>query len=173
MNTGEAEPTLVANGDDVQAVQLPYTGGRFAALALMPTKQSLTDYVHRLTPASLDTITGQLRAQSIPVRIPKFTISQYTRLNDTLKAMGMPTAFSPTADLSPLSPVGGSVQSVVQRDFLKVDEHGTEAAAVTGISVIPQSTRSVAAFDHPFLFLVRDTTSGAIVFSAQIQDPAA
>ncbi|MGH8960071.1 MAG: serpin family protein [Jatrophihabitantaceae bacterium] len=162
----------VSQSDDSVAVQLPYADGRYVALAIMPTSQSLADFVGRLTPAALDRITGGLQPDSQDVLLPKFTISEYTKLNATLAAMGMPTAFDPSsADLSPMSPRAGYVQSVVQRAYLKVDEKGTEAAAVTGIGVAPTAAVMPLTFDHPFLFLVRDTKTGAIVFSAQVQDP--
>ncbi len=79
------------------------------------------------------------------------------------------------ADFSAMSPAGLSVSQVVQRDYLKVDEVGTEAAAVTGISM---STSALLGgiqpvFDKPFLFLVRDTQTGVVLFAGQIVDPSA
>lgn len=172
MSTTQGSASLVALADGAVAVQLPYAGGRFAALAVMPTTQSLTDFVGTLTPERLDRVIRQLRSVTDSVALPKFTTSQYTRLDKTLEAMGMPTAFTYDADLSPMSPAAAYVQSVVQRAYLKLDEKGTEAAAVTGIGVNSVSLQVPLTFDHPFLFLIRDTKTGAIVFSAQIQNPA-
>lgn len=160
--------------DDYDAVQLPYQGGRFATLAIMPKRQSLREFVDGLTPQSLSAITGGLRKQQpIDLRMPKFTLSQYTKLNPVLAAMGMPAAFSDAADFSAMSPKPLQVQTVAQRAYLKVDEHGTEAAAVTGVGMIATSAPAVRTitFDHPFLFLVRDTKTGAIMFAAQVQNP--
>ncbi|MEO8887750.1 MAG: serpin family protein [Jatrophihabitantaceae bacterium] len=171
MTTGENSSTLVAQNADTMAVQLPYAGGPFAALAVMPRTQPLADFVSALTPETLGTLTAQLHPSRVTVSLPKFEVSQYTRLDSVLKAMGMPTAFGPRADLSPMSPLAAYVKSVVQRDYLKVDEKGTEAAAVTGSGVEASAAHVPLTFDHPFLFLVRDTKTGAIVFSAQIQDP--
>jgi len=102
-----------------------------------------------------------------------FTAAQYTNLNDTMAAMGMGRAFSGAADFSAMSPTGLSVQSVVQRDYLRVDEKGTEAAAVSGIDMYLTSAerRRQISLDHPFLFLIRDTKTGTILFAAQIQHP--
>jgi serpin B len=175
MRYGVDEPTLaVAQTAAYDAVELPYTGGRFAALVVMPKERSLTDFVSTLTPASLGRLTNSMSTGEVDLRVPRFTTTDYRVLNHTLARMGMQTAFSPAADFSGLSKVGLQVQVVAQRAFLKLDETGTEAAAVTGIGMVP--TSSVVAqpltFDHPFLFLVRDAKTGAIVFSAQIQNPA-
>jgi serpin B len=156
------------------AVQLPYSGGRFAALAIMPKGKELTSFVDGLTTSRLQQITAALSDQRpVDLRMPKLTLQEYTNLNKIMQAMGMQQAFSAFADLSAMSPVRLVVQSVAQRDYLQIDENGTEAAAVTGISAIPVSvsvTRPIV-LDHPFLFLIRDTKTGTIMFAAQIQHP--
>jgi len=154
------------------AVQLPYAGGRFAALAVMPKQQNLTSFVGGLTVPGLARIVDSLSPQEMPVRLPRFTAATYTKLNDTLAAMGMPTAFTGRADFSAMSPQPMCVQTVAQRDYLRVDEKGTEAAAVTGIGMTTISARPTISFDHPFLFLVHDTKTGTIMFAAQVQNPA-
>jgi serine protease inhibitor len=160
---------------DYAAVQLPYRGGRFAALAIMPTKVSLTDYVRGLDPAALRSVVDGLTTGPTTVALPKFTTTSALDLNRPLQAMGMTDAFGP-ADFSALSPVGLQVTQVVQRVYLKVAEKGTEAAAVTGIGMAA-SARAAApraiTLDHPFLFLIRDTATGAILFASEIQHPEA
>jgi serpin B len=94
----------------------------------------------------------------------------YLRLNDTLAALGMPVAFSGEAGFSVMSPL--SVQSAVQRDYLGVSEHGTVAYAVTGISLaqsdLIRPRSPTLRFDHPFLFLIRDQATGAILFASLV-----
>lgn len=156
-------------------VRLNYAGGDFQADVIMPRGKSLEDFVAGLTVGGLKTLLAapQQRAE---IQLPKFSDDGYLNLNQTLSAMGMPLAFSPLADFSAMSPTGLQVQSVVQRDYLKVAEKGTEAAAVTGISAIPSAAMAgpkppVIKFDHPFVFLVRDTTSGAILFASLVNTP--
>jgi serpin B len=178
MSYGKAKkyPSLAsATASSYDAVQLPYSGGRFAALAIMPKKASLAQFVRGLDAGRLASIVSSLSTAQLDVRIPKFTLRKYTKLNGTLAAMGMPTAFTPSADFSAMSPQGLSVQTIAQRAYLKVDEKGTEAAAATGIGVVPTLGRITQrmTFDHPFLFLVRDTRTGAILFAAQVTDPTA
>ncbi|UQX89085.1 serpin family protein [Jatrophihabitans telluris] len=158
-----------------QAVQIPYTGGRFAALAIMPYHQDLDHFVAGLSPTGLGTIVGTLTPivqSGEPLSLPKFTVADYTTLNTTLGALGMRRAFGSSADLGGLG-VAGSVGTVAQRDYISVDESGTEAAAVTGIGVAMSAVAGPppGLFDHPFLFLVRDTETGTILFSTMVADP--
>jgi len=181
--SGPTHPTFMARaggslpwarGDGYQAVQLPYTGGRFAALAVMPTTGSLSNFVAGLTPDRLAGIAAALHTgEAVEVSLPRFTTTSSTDLAGTLAALGMPEAFTDHADFSGLSPQSTKIQAVQQRVFLAVGEKGTEAAAVTGIGM--QATSAIGGpslrFDHPFLFLVRDTTTGAILFASLVQNP--
>ncbi len=164
---------LGAMTSSYEAVQLPYAGGRLAALAIMPTAQSLPAFVSTLTIAGLAHIAATSN-QPVRVSLPRFRVEDYVNLNATLQALGMPLAFSDLANLSAMSPIPLEVQSVAQRDYLSVAEQGTEAAAATGISAVPAAAIEVSAsldFDHPFLFLVRDTSTGTILFATEFQGP--
>jgi serpin B len=181
--TGTSNPTFMqqltstlpwATGSGYQAVQLPYKGGRFAALAIMPTTGSLPQFVAGLTPDMLSSIVAALHTGTVTVSLPKFSTSSTIDLKATLAALGMRTAFTPSADFSALSPQPTQIQAVEQRVYLKVAEKGTEAAAVSGVGA--EATSAVGAanelrFDHPFLFLIRDTSTGAILFASLIQNP--
>jgi serpin B len=166
----------VASTGDYQALQLPYTGGRFAALAIMPTHGSLRDFVHSLAPDSIASIAGAVRTvPGAAVELPRFTTTSTLDLVPTLKSLGMTDAFA-NANLSGLSPVSTAVDQVVQRVYIGVGEKGTTAAAVTGIAVAESMGMAPSlqiVLDHPFLFLVRDTQTGTILFASEIQDPTA
>jgi serpin B len=92
--------------------------------------------------------------------------------------MGMPTAFSLQADFSGIGRTRPLfVQKVLQQAFVNVDEAGTEAAAVTAVAVGTighgWSSAQPIAFhaDHPFLYLIRDRTTGAVLFIGRVVDP--
>ena len=157
------------------AAQLPYRGGRIAALVVMPRRQPLPRYVADLTPASLSKVIGALHSASSRFGLPRFTSTTTSNLVPTLTKLGMREAFTPSADLSGLSSTSTMVDQVIQRVYLRVNEKGTTAAAATGGSVIPQSLVAgpSISFDHPFLFLVHDTKTGAILFASEINDPTA
>jgi serpin B len=171
--------TPATSTSDYQAVELPYKGGRFAALAIMPTKGSLAAFANSLTPNSLDGIVASLQQQPVDLTMPRFTTTSTLDLPPTLQALGMRDAFSDAADFSPMSPVarklGLQVGQVVQRDYLSVTEEGTEAAAATGITIIPSAAVQALPIqlDHPFVFLIRDVRTGAVLFASEINDPSA
>ncbi len=154
--------------------RLPYRGGHDEAVVMMPLHMGLPAFLRQLDPARLDSITAAAARPAL-VQLPRFTTTSDLDLVPTLSEMGMPIAFTRSADLSALSPVPTMVQSVVQRDYLKVAEAGTEAAAATGIGIAPTAvavpTRAIV-FDHPFLFVVRNTTTGAILFASAVEDPS-
>ncbi len=168
-------PVVTARTDTYDAAELPYQGGRFSALAIMPTHGSLTDFVQRLDGSQLDRIVSTLTTQ-LPVKLPRFTTTSTTDLGPVLKAMGMRTAFTDRADFSAMSPTPMQVGQAIQRVYLKVAEKGTEAAAATGIGIEPglaQVPVDGITFDHPFLFLIRDTRTGAVLFASAINRPDA
>jgi serpin B len=160
---------------DAEAVQLPYTDGRFAAVVVAPTSTDLTTYLARLDRAAFDRLLAGLTVQPVDLTLPKFEVRVPTTLNQHLEALGMVQAFSDSADLSPISTEPLTVSTVQHQAFVKVDEAGTEAAAGTGIGIDVTSAAAnplQITFDHPFLFLVRDTTTGTILFTTAIEDPS-
>jgi serine protease inhibitor len=160
--------------DEYQAVQLPYTAGRFAALAVMPTSGSLGAFVHSLTPNKISSIASTL-GPNVSVEMPRFTTAAKIDLVPVLKSLGMVQPFSDHADFSGLSDESTKVDQVIQRVYLGVGEQGTTAAAVTGgaMTALSGHVGPQVVLDHPFLFLVRDTKTGAILFASEVQDPTA
>jgi serpin B len=170
-------PTYVGGG--VTAVEMPYVGGHFAADVLMPTSQSIGQFVAGLTPATLTGIEQKLASTDyVDLTLPKFDIASQESLTSMLEALGMTNAFSGAADFSGID--GGRdlhIGLALQRARIQVDEIGTTAAAATVVGGLggggPEPPITYITIDHPFLFIIRDTTSGAIVFTAQVTDPTA
>jgi serpin B len=170
-------PTFI--GDGVTAVELPYVGGHFVADVIMPTSESLADWVASLTPATLTGVEQDLTStQYVNLSLPKFDISSQESLIPILQALGMQDAFDGAADFSGID--GGrdiQVGLLEQRAVMNVDEIGTTAAAATIVGGLggggPLPPITDVTIDHPFLFVIRDTVTGAIVFTAQVVDPTA
>jgi serpin B len=169
------------NGGSFQALALPYKGNDLAMIVLLPNAiNGLSALEQQLTPDNLDAWIGKMSyARKVNLALPKFTLTQQFTLNQTLGAMGMHSAFSPTA--ADFSGITGNrslwISEVIHKAFVAVDEQGTEAAAATAIgmramSMIQDSTPPIEfRADHPFVFLIRDTKSGAILFLGRVSNP--
>jgi serpin B len=181
-STGKAGQVRFMNGPvahlataaGYQAAELPYAGGQYQALVVMPENQALTAFVAGLTATRL----GQIAAsadQAGETLLPRLTADSYLPLNHVLADMGMPVAFTDNADFSAMSTIPMKVQSAVQRDYLSVGEKGTEAAAATGISAMPTAAARApgptVTFNHPYLFVIRDATTGTVLFASLVQNP--
>jgi len=110
--------------------------------------------------------------------MPKFEFDSEFRLNDTLAEMGMPIAFSPgDADFSGMT--GNRelfISDVIHKAFVSVDEAGTEAAAATAVIMMRAAVSKPpveVTIDRPFIFLIRDIETGAILFVGRVMNPGA
>jgi serine protease inhibitor len=160
--------------DGVVLGDIAYGGGAYSMTVLLPTTASDIDsLVTRLTQENWDRWIAGLGSTEIEVQLPKFTLEYAITLNDVLTALGMGIAFDPgRADFSRMYAGGGVyIDSVVQKTFVDVNEEGTEAAAVTSVVVGRSSAGTSFVVDRPFLFVIRERYSGAIMFMGKILDP--
>jgi serpin B len=110
----------------------------------------------------------------VQLSLPKFEYEYKRTLNDDLVALGMGVAFDPyNADFSNITDQGIFISRVIHQTYIKTDEEGTEAAAATVVEFeftsIPSTT--VVNVNRPFLYFIRETTTGTIVFMGQVVDP--
>jgi serpin B len=119
-----------------------------------------------------------LERQDVQVWLPKFEMTEELDLGSTLKAMGMPLAFSDEADFSGMAPDADlQISKALHKAFVEVDEKGTEAAAATaiviGLTSMPMQPEEPEVFraDRPFIFLIQHKESGAILFVGRVMDP--
>ena len=120
-----------------------------------------------------DIISG-LQATQVGLNMPKFEFDSEFNLKDTLADMGMPIAFTGDADFSGMT--GNrelSISDVVHKAFVAVDEAGTEAAAATAVIMKLTAAPEQVTIDRPFIFLIRDIDTGAILFVGRVLNPAA
>jgi serpin B len=161
-----------------QILEMRYAGTGIAFDVLLPrTTTGLPDLEKSLTSQALNGWLGELTDRNVQVSLPKFRTESQFSLRKTLSTMGMPTAFTDKADFSGIEPKRGlAISEVVHKAFVDVSEHGTEAAAATGITMratamrMPEQTIVFRA-DHPFLFLIRDTRSGGVLFAGRLMNP--
>jgi len=162
------------NLERLAVVELPYEAGRLSMVLLLPHDDDDLHVVEdSLTPDRLAIWLEGLAPTLVRVRLPRFTIDTRLDLTGTLRAMGMADAFTDRADFSGISLVQGLfISKVVQSVLIEVDERGTEGAAASGVVVKkgPHPAEFVA--DRPFLFLIRDRSSGQVLFVGRVTNPA-
>jgi serpin B len=163
---------------DWQALEMPYKGGDLAMVVLLPRKaDGLAEVEKQLTPEQLATVLGGLKQESVMVNLPRFRIESRFDLGGTLQQMGMTDAFTAQADFSGMSETKLVISKVIHQAYVDVDEKGTEAAAATAVvaktpgPVGPQPKLFQA--DHPFLALIRDNRTGAVLFLGRVANPKA
>jgi serpin B len=169
-----ALPYLAADG--VQVAALPYAGGDLALIVFLPAKpDGLAAVQNQLAQGALDGWIAQMKPTEVDLWLPRFTLTTQLNLRDTLIALGMPTAFGPQADFSGMDGSRGlQLAAVVHKAFVEVNEAGTEAAAGSGAAAaVKFAPPDPVAFhaDRPFLFLIRDGRTGAILFVGRFADP--
>ncbi len=161
-----------------QILEMRYAGTGIAFDVLLPTTRTgLPDLEKSLTFEHLTGWLGNLATRNVQVSLPKFRAESEFSLRKELSTMGMPTAFSDKADFSGIDPKRGlAISEVVHKAFVDVSEQGTEAAAATGITMRATAMRmpeQVVVFraDHPFIFLIRDTRAGVVLFIGRLINP--
>jgi len=150
-----------------QAIRLPYGNGAFLMTVFLPCEgKTISDVL-----SQLDGQNWQFRGQTydIDLKLPRFETDTQVRLNPIMSALGMPTAFSTDAEFPYFCNIDGIfISNMGQVAKIKLDEEGTEAAAVTYIDMAA-SAHNQADFhaNRPFLYMISEQSTGAIFFIGQ------
>ena len=160
---------------DFQAVDLPYGNGKFSMSVFLPAEsRSVDEFIAQFTDASWKQWIFQFDSTTIELGLPKFKMEYGTLLNDALTALGMGVAFTGAADFSGINPNGDLyISRVIHKTFVDVNEEGTEAAAVTIVEMLESSAVTAISMivNRPFVFVIWDHTTGAILFMGKITEP--
>ena len=167
-----------SEAQSAQILEMRYAGTGMAFDVLLPkTSAGLPGLEKSLTKENLAGWLGTLTTRNVQVSLPKFRAESEFSLGKTLSAMGMPSAFTDRADFSGITARGGlEISQIVHKAFVDVSERGTEAAAATGIGMRTMALHApeeavVFRADHPFLFVIRDTRSEAVLFIGRLMNP--
>jgi serpin B len=160
-----------------QAIELPYEGTPHAMIVWLPKQlDGLAALESQLT-AGTASLEGLHRAD-VNVFLPKFKIRSNVPLQEVLQALGIKRAFTDAADFSGISNEPLMIAAVVHQALVEVDETSTEAAATTAVIVAPTSAPfepdppKLFRADHPFLFAIRNTNTGEVLFVGRVENPA-
>lgn len=159
-----------ADSEAWQAVDLLYGNGAFAMTVLLPVGDRTPEQlVAELDAARWAELTVRFDERPVQLSLPRFRVEYARRLNDDLAALGMGIAFTDAADFSRIADPARerlSLSRVEQKTFVEVNEEGTEAAAATAVGVSRTTAPGPAEMrvDRPFVFVIRERLSGAVLF---------
>jgi serpin B len=165
-----------------RAIRLPYAGERIGMVVMLPDAD-VANLVQQLDGAEMQTLVAALHGsdKEVDISLPRFHASYGANLAETFTVLGMHRAFDPSAaDFSgmtgkPPSQVPLAIDQIAHRAVIDVAEQGTEAAAVTGVTVVATAMAprpsEIFRVDRPFLFAIVDDNTGAILFEGRIVDP--
>jgi len=159
------------------AVELPYDGFELSMVVLTNTTGKFSDFEKTLTYTTVKAILDDMQHTQVALTMPRFEFESQFGLKDALKTMGMVVPFEPgNADFTGISTKEGlQIDDVIHKAFVSVDEAGTESAAATAVIVgttsMPAEPVTVT-LDQPFIFLIRDIKTGAILFIGRVMNPA-
>ncbi len=162
-----------------EVVALPLAGGSFSFVVLLPREgRTPTDVVTAMDGGKF-ALDDELFGRSWPhgtrilLSLPRFQVKWDEELKSLFETLGMAAAFDPMlSDFSGMAPVADNyIHRVDHSAFLQCVEGGIEAAAATAVIGGPTSLPPVVTFDRPFVFALREDTSGTILFAGQVVRP--
>ncbi|XP_046636832.1 leukocyte elastase inhibitor-like [Daphnia pulicaria] len=158
-------------------IGMPYKGEELGMFILLPTEKqglaSLSRLEDKLTVEKLEHMFSRMEAKTVAISLPKFRIQQKLQLKNVLRGLGVTDLFSPSsADLSRMtSKTGVALDSIIHQTFIEVTESGTEAAAATVLNLSRDGPSKTFAANQPFLFIIRDIPSKAVLFFGRVVRP--
>lgn len=168
---------VVEDDFTLRLLELPYYGQDLSMVVILPEAvDGLGELERRLESDRLRAWLAELDhspARETLVWLPRFKTSKTLDLVPLLRVLGVTTAFDPlNADLSGIDGINNLyLSSARQQAFVEVDEEGTKAAAVTLFKGKSKSASNQLNANHPFLFFIRENSTGIILFLGRVVDP--
>lgn len=173
------EKYAYAEDQNFQVVELPYGKEHFNMYVFLPSPESNPDDLgEKLDAKSFSGLISKMKKTDLNLYLPKWE-AFYTaeNLQNQLSSMGMSLAFQNQADFSSLfENQSAAISQVKHKTYIKVDEEGTEAAAVTSTGIVvtsmPVHQPKELMINRPFLYIITEKDSGTILFIGKITDPS-
>ncbi len=164
-------------GDGFSALRLSYGKQDYNMSLLLPDDTNgLSGLVAQMTPENWEKWKkGLVETKSVDIMLPRFKFPYEIKLNDVLTQMGMGIAFSSVADFTGINRAGNlRIDYVKHKSFIEVNEEGTEAAAVTIVAIertsIGGDKKTYFHVNRPFLFVITEKSTGAILFLGTVKN---
>ena len=167
------EPFGYTRQEDYAAVELPYGDSAFSMVAILPSADIPIDtFIAFYGQEEWSKLAAISSPQEVKVVLPKFKYGFKSLLNDPLSELGLGVAFSDAADFSSITrEVALYISRVIHQTFIDVNEEGTEAAAATIVEMRETSIGNYMQFDRPFLYIIKENSTGAILFMGKVGRP--
>jgi serpin B len=164
-----------SEGEDYQAVDLLYDGQELSMVILLPKTGNFRAFEDKLDQGLVKAIIQDLKMQEVALTMPKFEYSFSFSLKEALSILGMRIAFTGEANFSGMNgQYDLSIQDVLHKAFVAVDETGTKAAAATAVIMavkfMPMVTTEMKV-DRPFIFFIRDIPTESLIFTGRVLNP--
>lgn len=158
---------------DFAAVNLPYGNGSYSMTVILPNRgKSIDEVMAGLDAKKVSELRRSMDECVVDLKLPRFTISQETSLNDIISKLGAPTMFTSGADFSNFASGNLSISKMLQKAKIEVSEEGTKASAVTMAMVAmtalrPEPRKVEFHANRPFIYMITEHSTGAILFMGQ------
>jgi len=168
---------MIYQGENFTLAKLPYGQGNFVMDIILPDEyDGISNILPAVTESSFNSWISLATDTKADIYLPRFKYDYKKKLKDILSDMGMTIAFWPGADFTNIADTDLNIQDVIHQAFIETNEEGTEAAAATVVIIELSSMPSgplVFNTDHPFIYIIRETTTNSIIFMGCVNDPLA
>ena len=176
MMHGSLRSAGFSSGPGWRAVDLPYAGSQLAMAIVLPDEGNRDAYERALDSATLAQLLTGFEPTRLTLDLPRWTFRTQASLNQVLATLGMPTAFTTSANFSGMTTqMELKISDVLHEAFIAVDEAGTEAAAATAVVIEVTSAQldpiTTMTVDRPFIFVIHDVETATPLFIGRVNDP--
>ncbi len=161
----------------LSAVEIPYEDSE-ASMIILLAKNDSTSLSNYIDNQYLNRIYLSFKNEKVNLHLPKFKMESEYELNKPLKEMGLASAFNSTADFSGITGKKEMhISNVIHKAVIEVNESGTEASAATAVvvsrsAIVGSGTKPIIfKANHPFIFLIREKSTGTILFIGNLAKP--
>jgi serpin B len=175
----QVENLKAVRRNNLTIAEIPYGQGNYTMVVVLPDENvTSAEVVKVLTPSNWQEWMTLLadNTHKVELSLPRFKYMYKRNLNADLINLGMEIAFTDNADFSKISDQGLMISRVLHQTFIETNEEGTEAAAATVVEIVftganPSSVDKVT-LNRPFIYFIRESTTGAIIFMGRVGDPS-
>ncbi len=162
---------------ELQAIESPYKGEKLSMVVFLPKERTGINKMEKtLGYHYYNKVIDSMYRKKVKLALPKFNTTDQIDIRKVLEEMGVQNPFTAKADFSAMTDEPLYIDKIFHKAFIKVAEEGTEAASATAVTmsksmVADPSTLAVFYANHPFIFVVKDNTTGCILFMGKITNP--